>query len=162
MKFILFTITCLSLSAAVTAQESISKVDVSIFPKPEKGFKLMVIEVPHSNLDAQKKISFSAGKYIETDSCNQYGLSGSFEIKDLQGWGYNYYIFKSNGNILTTNMACSDTKSMNRFVSGQSQTIDYNGKMPVVIYVPEDFDVHFKIYESKNEDFKASEYNYKK
>lgn len=34
--------------------------------------------------------------------------------------------------------------------------------MPVVVYVPEDIDVHFKIYESKTEKYKATIYQFKK
>ncbi|HUH25367.1 MAG TPA: ecotin family protein [Flavobacterium sp.] len=161
MKTTLLLLAGFSLSVA-TAQETISKVDVSIFPKPEKGYKMMVIEVPHSNLDAQKKIEFFAGKYMETDSCNRHGLSGSFDVKDLQGWGYNYYVLKTDGNVFSTQMKCGDNKMINQFVSGPSQLISYNGKMPIVIYVPEDIDVHFKIYEANKEEFKAANYKFKK
>lgn len=161
VKLAFLAVAAFSISNAV-AQETISKVDVSIFPKPEKGYKTMVIEVPHSASDSNKKISFSAGKYMETDSCNKFGLSGNFEVKDLQGWGYTYYVFKTNGNVISTNMACADSQKVYRFVSGPSQTIDYNGKMPVVFYVPEEIDVNFKIYEAKDEEFRAAEYTFKK
>jgi len=160
LKIALVVFAGLSLSS-VMAQETISKVDVSIFPKPEKGYKMMVIEVPYS-AESDKKIDFYAGKYMDTDSCNHFSLSGSFETKDLQGWGYNYYVFKTNGSVASTLMGCPDNKKTQRFVSGTSETISYNGKMPVVIYIPEDLDVQFKVYEAAKESYRAAEYRFKK
>lgn len=161
IKIALVAFAGLSLSSAM-AQETISKVDVSIFPKPEKGYKMMVIEVPFSANDADKKISFFAGKYMDTDSCNNFSLQGTFETKDLKGWGYNYYVYKTDGNVMSTNMGCGDSKTVYRFVSGVSETINYNGKMPIVIYVPENIDIQFKIYEANKEAYRAAEYNFKK
>ena len=38
------------------------KVDLAPFPKPEKGQKQVVIEVPHSQNDGNKKIEIFVGK----------------------------------------------------------------------------------------------------
>lgn len=59
-------------------------------------------------------------------------------------------------------MGCPDNKKTQRFVRGTSETISYNGKMPVVIYVPEDLDVQFKIYKAAKESYRAAEYRFKK
>ena len=42
--------------SGVMAQQTLTKVDTSIFPKPEEGYKQVVIEVPHSENDANKKL----------------------------------------------------------------------------------------------------------
>lgn len=142
---------------ASKAQEMLMKVNTDIFPKPEKGFKKMVIEVPYSDSDKNKKIEFTVGKMMEVDGCNHYGLQGTIETKDLEGWGYNYYVFNTKGEIISTQMACPDAPKRNLFVSAQPNLVPYNGKMPIVIYIPEEFDVQFKIYTSNDEVFRALE-----
>lgn len=144
------------------AQMVIDKIDLGIFPSPEKGYKKMVIEVPHSDNDKNKKIEFAVGKWMEVDGCNTFNLSGTLEKKDLQGWGYDYYVFKTNGNVASTLMACPDKAKRNLFVSAQPETLRYNGRMPIVIYVPEAYDVQFKIYTTDGDSYRAAEVRSKK
>lgn len=136
--------------------------DLSIFPKPEVGYKQMVIDVPHSEKDNEKKIEFTVGKYLEVDNCNSHGLAGELNSKDLEGWGFNYYQFKTNGAVRSTMMACADATKVTKFIPSQSQIVNYNGRLPIVIYVPEDCDVQFKIYQSDNDTYSASEVKVKK
>ncbi|RAV28026.1 ecotin [Sinomicrobium soli] len=147
----------LCLTAVTMAQSSLTKTDLSVYPKPEEGFKQMVIEVPHSENDAEKKIEFVVGKWIQADTCNSHGLQGTLEEKDLEGWGYSYYVFNTKGNVISTQMACLDNKTVSKFVSAQPEMVRYNGKLPVVIYVPEGYDVQFKIYRAEKDVYQAGE-----
>jgi ecotin len=61
-------------SNSFTAQTFI-KVNTDIFPKAEKNQKKVVIDVPYSPTDANKKIEIFCWKRYETDKCNQYSLS---------------------------------------------------------------------------------------
>lgn len=140
-----------------SAQMVISKIDPSIFPKAEKGYKKMVIEVPYSENDSNKKIQFNVGKWMDVDGCNTFNLMGTYEQKDLQGWGYSYYLFKTNGNVTSTMMACPDKAGRNLFVTALPQLVDYNGRMPIIIYVPEGYDVQFQIFKAENEVYRAAE-----
>lgn len=144
------------------AQMVIDKIDLSIFPAPEKGYKKMVIEVPYSENDRNKKIEFAVGKWMEVDGCNAFHLSGSLEKKDLQGWGYDYYVFKTDGQVAGTMMACPDKAKRNLFVSAQPETVRYNGRMPIVIYVPEGYEAQFKIYSTDGDTYRAAEVRSKK
>jgi len=139
------------------AQETLIKVNSNIFPTPQEGYKRMIIEVPYSENDKNKKIEFSIGKMMEVDGCNHFGLNGNLEKKDLQGWGYSYYEFKTDGQVISTQMACPDATKRNLFVSAQPELVQYNGKMPIVIYVPQEYDVQFKIYSAGKETFRALE-----
>lgn len=152
----------LLISISAMAQ-TLLKQDVNVFPAPEKGMVKYVIEVPHAGIDgdSNKKIEFFAGKYMETDACNSYFLAGDFEKKDLQGWGYNYYVFKTNGNVASTQMFCQGEKK-NSFVQAKSVITDYNGRMPIVIYAPEGYEVKFKIYKAEPETYQAAEVPVKK
>ncbi|MGJ1432618.1 ecotin [Sphingobacterium spiritivorum] len=139
-------------TASVYAQQSVSS-SVSMFPKAEKGQVQYIIDVPHSDKDNLKKIEFFVGKVMETDGCNSYGLAGQFEEKDLQGWGYNYYVFTTNGSVRSTMMACPDAKKIQQFVSSESKMARYNGRLPIVIYAPEGYEVRYKIYTTDEETF---------
>lgn len=139
------------------AQTTISKIDPNIFPKAQEGYKKMVIEVPYSDHDDDKKIEFYVGKRMDVDACNVFTLMGSFEKKELQGWGYDYYIFNTKGNVRSTLMGCPDQKKRNVLVSSTPELIDYNGKMPVIIYVPVNYEVQFKIFKAEKEIYTAAE-----
>ncbi|KAB7530229.1 proteinase inhibitor [Flagellimonas olearia] len=153
----LFSITFLSIITMTMGQTSLTKIDLSIFPKPEQGFKQMVIEVPHSDNDANKKIEFVIGKWMEVDSCNKHGLMGTLEEKNLEGWGYGYFVFDTEGHVMSTEMACLDKEMVRKFISAQSKTVRYNGRLPIVIYVPKDCDVQFKIFQTEGDVYQASE-----
>lgn len=144
------------------AQNTILKQDLSIYPKPEKGYKQMVIEVPYSKADNNKRIEFTIGKWMEVDGCNSFGLQGELEKKDLQGWGYNYYVFKTKGNVISTQMACPGQPRRHLFVSGQREFVNYNGQLPIVIYVPEEYEVQFKIFKAEEDIYQAAEVRQKK
>jgi len=157
MKILSFLVAFITLSIQAMAQQVITKQDLSIFPKPEAGYKKVIIEVPHSDKDDQKKIEFSVGKWMEVDGCNYFNLHGTLETKDLQGWGYNYYVFKTNGQVTSTMIGCPDAAKRNLFVTAQPEMVRYNGKLPIVVYVPEGYDVQFKIYKAEDETYFAAE-----
>jgi ecotin len=141
----------------IQAQMVHSKVDTSVFPAPKKGFTQFVIEVPFSSLeeDANKKIEIFVGKYQEVDTCNRHSLMGEFQTKDLQGWGYSYYEFQSKGDVMSTMMGCMDNQKVSKFISSQGLLLDYNGRMPIVLYVPEGMEVKYKIYKAEPETYQA-------
>lgn len=157
MKSFSLLVVFITLSIQAIAQQVITKQDLSIFPKPEKGYKKVIIEVPHSDKDDQKKIEFSVGKWMEVDGCNYFNLQGGLETKNLEGWGYNYYVFKTNGQVTSTMMACPDAPKRNIFVAAQPEMTRYNGKLPIVIYVPEAYEVQFKIFKAEDEIYIAAE-----
>lgn len=147
---------------SLSMAQSVMKQDTDIFPDAEEGFKKMVIEVPHSDNDNNKKIEFTVGKWMEVDGCNQFGLQGTLEKKDLEGWGYEYYVFKTEGQVFSTKMACPDMPNRNLFVSAAPEMVRYNGRLPIVIYVPQGYDVQFKIYKAEDDVYHAAEVESKK
>ena len=150
--FVLFMIT-----VSLTMAQTIFKQDTDIFPTPEKGFKKLVIEVPHSAQDDNKKIEFTVGKWMDVDGCNYYNLMGTLESKNLSGWGYNYYVFKTEGQVTSTMIGCPDAQGRNIFVTAQPEMVRYNGKLPIVIYVPEEYEVQFRIFKAEPDVYIAAE-----
>lgn len=147
---------------SLSMAQNVLKQHTDIFPSPEDGYKKMIIEVPHSANDDNKRIEFSVGKWMEVDGCNQFGLQGSLEKKDLQGWGYEYYVFKTEGHVISTQIACPDLPKRHLFVSAGPEMVRYNGRLPIVIYVPQEYEVQFKIYKAEEDTYIAAEESTKK
>ncbi|WP_300669531.1 ecotin family protein [Soonwooa sp.] len=147
----------LSLLSSLSFAQITQKVDITPFPKAEKAMKQVVIEVPHSDSDANKKIEIFVGKNMQTDGCNKTWLSGEFSKSELKGWGYDYLTFKTNGATPSTLMACPNATPKNEFVKSQGYFTDYNGRMPIVLYIPDGYEAKFRIYKAENDLYKAQE-----
>ncbi len=117
------------------------------YPMAKAGYQRMVIYLPEKTRDQEGayKVELIPGKMAKVD-CNYHSLSGNLEKKELQGFGYDYYEFTSDGNMAATKMACPDTKMTDKFVYGQTAMLDYNSRLPVVVYVPNGFQLKYRVW----------------
>lgn len=143
------------LITSIMSAQNFDKQDLKIFPKAEKGFQQVVIDLPHSDSDNNKKVEIYVGKVMETDSCNKYFLAGELITNTVKGFGYDYFTFKTDGNVASTMMACMDNTKKSQFITSTPFLTRYNGLLPIVIYIPEGFEVRYKLYETTNEMFYA-------
>lgn len=153
VKYIFVAIVMAFVSIPMVAQKFENK-DVEMFPQPNKGFKQVVIQVPTKKNENNLKVELFAGKQMEVD-CNRHFMSGQIVEQNLEGWGYNYYKVESNGNVGSTRMACPDAKKKNEFVTMPSLLINYNSKLPIVIYVPQDLEVNYRVWKTDKKSKKA-------
>lgn len=114
------------------------------FPEAKAGMVRHVIFLPQKSDEDKLKIEIIPGKVMNVD-CNQHTLMGKIEEKDVQGWGYTYYEFTSNGQTRSTMMMCNKPKE-DRFVSAQTKLIRYNSKLPIVIYTPEGYEIKYNTW----------------
>lgn len=114
------------------------------FPQAPEGMVRHVIYVDTKADENLYKIEVVPGKVMNVDN-NIHRLMGKMEEKTLEGWGYTYYEFTSNGQTASTLMATSGPK-VNKFISAQTLMVRYNSKMPVVVYAPEGFDIQYRIW----------------
>jgi ecotin len=147
MKKLIMFLALTVVGSAVNAQNS---KDVSMFPEAEQGYKKVVIYLPKQKVEDNYKLEITVGKTAQVDKCNRYFLMGEIKGKELNGWGYTYYNFISNGDIAGTKMACPTDEKVNKFISGESEIIRYNSKLPVVIYVPTSMDVQYRYWTAKS------------
>lgn len=154
IKQVLLTLSIL-LSFNYFSMAQTSQVDLSPFGPAKKGYVQYVIDLPHSTTgqDYNKKVEFYVGKMAEVDVCNSHFLGGALAAKELKGWGYTYYEFETDGMIMGTMKGCLDNRKELKFVAARSMTIDYNGRMPIVIYVPEGYEVRYKIYTAAADEY---------
>lgn len=140
-------------------EENYESLEIEMFPKAETGFKQVYIKVPEVENEENYKIELHIGKDTSVD-CNQHFMNGQFSEQNLDGWGYTYFKAESDGAISSTKMACLDSKLERKFITLTPQLVRYNSKLPVVVYVPENFSVKYKIFKASDAflDAKAIEF----
>ncbi|MFV0391070.1 MAG: ecotin family protein [Paludibacteraceae bacterium] len=118
------------------------------FPQIDGYEKHVLFLPPLENGDeANRKVEIIPGKNLKVD-CNSHVMQGTITSKELIGFGYNYFVYDSEGKYVSTRKACLNNELQEKFVSGQTEKLSYNSRMPVVIYTPAGFDVNYKIWES--------------
>ena len=150
MKQIIFGLSIgllgISLYAADTPKER-----YGMFPEAENGYIRYIVEVPKTENDYDHKVELLIGKRMMVD-CNHHSFSGKVEKFPLKGWGYSYYKVSDVRNGPTTMMACREPKK-EVFVSlrlpAEMELIRYNSRLGSVIYVPEGFEVCYRIWNAE-------------
>ena len=134
----------LLLSTSVLAASS----EMKPYPPAEKGYKRMVIHLQQLANEDNNKLELIIGKTLKVD-CNQHSFGGQLVEKVAEGWGFPYFILKSVSEPVSTLMACPpDKQQLETFVQVRSNEglLRYNSKLPVVVYVPNGFEVHYRIW----------------
>jgi ecotin len=129
------------------------------YPPAEEGYKRMVINLPLLADEDTHKLELIIGKTIKVD-CNHHWFGGQLTEEVAKGWGYTYFILKSVQGPASTLMACPpEMKDQETFVQvrGDGNLLRYNSKLPMVVYVPIDFEVHYKIWAASKESELAKE-----
>lgn len=121
--------------------------DVAPYPKAQAGFIRQVIHLPKQAQEDDFKVEILAGKTLDVD-CNSQRLGGKLEEKNLEGWGYSYYRLEKVGGPISTLMGCPDNSKHKAFVPviGDGFLLRYNSKLPIVVYVPKDVEVRYRIW----------------
>lgn len=145
MKFLTLIITFVFAMVAFSQD----KVDTKIFPAPQDGYKQVVLDLKGKKHEDILKLEIIIGKNAKVDKCNQHFLIGELKSRNLEGYGYTFYQFSSDGAIAGTKMGCMDNELVEKFITGQPKITEYNSKIPVVIYVPNDMEVKFRFWKTK-------------
>ncbi len=143
----LLALTCAS-AYATPADQPLSK--TAPYPQAEQGMKRQVIDLPEQKDEANYKVELLIGQTLEVD-CNVHRLGGHLTSKTLEGWGYDYYIFDKVTSPVSTMMACPDGKKTTKFVTanlGEHSLLRYNSKLPIVIYMPDNVEVKYRVWQA--------------
>ena len=142
----------LSLSTLCSVANATKLENVAPYPKAEAGFSRQVIHLPKQKNEDDYKVQIIAGKTLQVD-CNQQRLGGKLEEKTLKGWGYPMYRLNKVSGPMSTMMACPEGKSHPEFVPvvGDGFMLRYNSKLPIVLYVPKDIEVRYRIWSASKQ-----------
>lgn len=133
---------------------------LSPFPRAEAGFKRTVIHLPQLEDEQDYKVEILVGKTIQVDGCNRYSFLGSMEERNVEGWGYPYWILPKVEGPISTLMACiphRPTREAFVLVRGDGYLVRYNSRLPVVVQVPADFEVRYRLWQAQKEIGTATE-----
>ncbi len=166
MKQVLFFIVVVMISSCATMQtkENLSKtnykrtepMDISMYPKADENQVRHIIELAPLKNEETVKVEIYLCKEMEVD-CNIHRLEGSLTAKELSGWGYNYYVFETNGKIISTLMNCPDGKLTKKDVMSESKLLRYNSKLPIVVYSPKGYKAKYRIWSVSSKEHTAQE-----
>jgi ecotin len=123
------------------------------YPAAEQGFERMVFRVPAVEDESAHKVEIIVGKILSVD-CNRTSFGGVLERRVAEGWGYPYYVLEKVGGPMSTLMACPPgTENTDEFVTvnGDGFLQRYNSKLPMVVYVPEGFEVRYRIWAAQQD-----------
>lgn len=159
MKTFFFATALVLLSATAVNAQSAKKqykpLDLSMYPAAKEGFKQVYIQLPVNKNERGLKVEVFIGKDHLTD-CNSYFVMGEVKEETVEGWGYTYFNVLSEGQVAGTLMACPGYKKKNKFVHmSKPLLLDYNSKLPIVVYVPAGLEVRYKIWTAGQEMKKA-------
>jgi ecotin len=123
--------------------------DLEVFPPACQGMRRFVINIPPQKHEQLLRVELLIGRNMMLDQGNRYFFGGALEKKSLAGWGYDYYELKELGPLAGTLMAV-DPKlpKVERFITlgGDPQLLRYNSRLPLVIYLPQEADVRYRIW----------------
>jgi len=128
--------------------------NMKAFPPAEKGQVRYVIPLAEKTDEAAFKVELVIGKTIKVDSENRYFFAGQIQTQNIPGWGFTRYVLDDLGPVAGTLMAVSDqAEKVERFIPllGEPYLVRYNSRLPIVVYAPEDAEVHYRIWSAGDE-----------
>ena len=134
------------MSASATPNAA-AQSELKAFPATLAGHQRHVIELPALPDEDAHKLELIGGKAMTVD-CNARGMDGHFEPRDVQGWGYTYWVLQSKGQVRSTLMACPPDSAKPGFVQAEPLLVRYNSKLPVVVFVPEGMALRWRVWQA--------------
>lgn len=122
-----------------------AKKNLEAYPAATELLDRFVIYLDKKANENDYKVEVIGGKIAEVD-CNVTRLNGGFSKEVVEGWGYDYLRFNSDGNMMKTMMICPDNKTKSEFVQATPIMVDYNSRLPIVVYAPKGYQVKYKIW----------------
>lgn len=139
-----------ALGALSCASVGASDDQMKPWPAPEKGYQRYAIDLPPQADEFAFKVEILVGKTLPVD-CNRISIGGELREAVAEGWGYPYFVLEKVSPPASTKMACPpDMKPQPQFVPVHTDNniLRYNSKLPLVVYVPDGFEVRHRIWQA--------------
>jgi len=154
VRFLFFL--AFNLSALIAGEGEVGPAaakELKAFPPAGEGMSRFVIMLPPRKDEEFLKVQLHVGKTVKLDPQNRYFFGGKLETETITGWGYERYILKTIGPMAGTLMAVDPNEpKVDRFITlgGEPELLRYNSRMPLVVYVPNDVEVRYRIWRGDN------------
>jgi ecotin len=143
--------------AAVTSARAAD--NMQAFPAAEDGMTRYVIGLPPKDDESALRVELLIGKTVRTDAGNRYFFGGTLETETIAGWGFDRHIVRKLGPMAGTLMAVDpNAPKVDRFITlaGEPRLLRYNSRLPLVVYVPADVEVRYRIWRADPATTRAS------
>jgi ecotin len=130
------------------SSQALAADDLGPYPSPDDGYKRMVVKLPPVADETARKVEIIVGKN-QTVDCNSTWFSGDLTTETVMGWGLRYHsVKKIAGPSATMKLCPADEQKKQAFVQmrGAGLIHDYDSRSPMVVYVPNGFQVKFRIW----------------
>lgn len=107
--------------------------------------KVILLEKLSYEDELNRKIEIIPGIYKVVD-CNHHSLIGKLTEKVLEGFGFNYFMFDTKGEVISTLMACPDDETERKYVYADTQFLPYQSAMPIVVYLPKGIELQYRVW----------------
>ncbi|MDE2203041.1 MAG: serine protease inhibitor ecotin [Burkholderiaceae bacterium] len=147
------TLCCVAGAAPAAAPgAALSADDIKMFPKAPDGQKRVVISLPATAHEDDIRVELIVGKTMRVD-CNRHWFMGNLNQETVQGWGYGYYRLAGAKGPAATMMACPGQAEREAFVpvQGEGYLLRYNSRLPLVVYVPQAFEVRYRLWHASTD-----------
>lgn len=148
-----FGVFLLILSLGACASTMSQADDLKPYPAAEPASERNVIRLPAADDESQLRVELIIGKDMEID-CNQHWFGGKFDREVVAGWGYPFYRLSKVAGPASTLMACppgEEKRAAFVMVRLDDPFVRYNSKLPVVVYVPDGFNVRYRVWSAPDE-----------
>jgi ecotin len=108
-----------------------------------------VLPMPAEKDENSLKVELVIGKTVKVDAVNHYFFGGEVQTETVEGWGFDYHILRKLGPLAGTLIGVDPSApKVERFIAvgGEPRLLRYNSRLPLVIYVPEDVEVRYRIW----------------
>ena len=148
-------VVCITIALVFRATLSVCASDnMKAFPPAEEGMVRHVLQLPEQQDESAFKVELIVGKTVLVDTGNRYFFGGTIEAQTISGWGFTRYMVRELGPMAGTLMVVDpNAPKAKRFIAlgGEPYLIRYNSRLPVVVYVPKDAEVRYRIWRAELE-----------
>lgn len=100
------------------------------------------------------KIELVPERSVMVDGVNHHRLALSLSEQTIEGWGYPYYVVEGKNIVTSTLMAVPEGKEPEpAIVRGAPMMIDYNPRLPIVVYVPEGIQIGHRVWTPERDEY---------
>ncbi len=125
------------------------------FPASLSGHQRHVVKLPPLDNEPLHRVELLGGKTLTVD-CNRQSMDGHFEPREVPGRKPTYWVFTSQGQVMSTRMACPPGSDRREFVSAKTLLVPYNSRLPLVVFVPDGFELRWRPIDTRAAGLPAS------
>lgn len=149
LSFLILGILVLGFPILGGSRAATEQSELKAFPPAEDGMERLAILLPHKERGEEDdfKVEIIVGREMLTDGVNRVRLGNAIEPRTLEGWGYTYYVVTGPSETISTLMAPPEGAPKRKaFVTAAPLLVRYNSRLPIVVYAPSGYEVHYRVW----------------